>query len=274
MRRIILSSNDNWDYMYFVPLTARIWKIFGWEPLYIYTRAEPRLEATMNIEELILTYSSSLETRILRTSDFKKYRSDTISQVSRLYGALYCNSGDMIMTGDADMLPLSDYWQPKEDSITVYGHDLTGYGHHPICYISMVKERWVEVMGLSSDDVAKLINRDLDEMPQALSSDFYKYWVCDQDLITQRIKATQFPVTSVLRGQYKNGYAVGRVDRGTWTLDHPKFIDAHLHHQIYHRGNEWKFNLTVELLHKIWPNEDFTWFEEYTKEFKKLTGHD
>lgn len=200
------------------------------------------------------------------------YRSDTITQVSRLYAA--CITKGYIMTGDIDMIPLSDYWQPNTNEITIYGHDLTGYGHYPICYIGMPSERWREVMGLTSDDYNVLISRDLDSMPQAKDPDFYKYWFTDQELITKRINETQFKKNIVKRGQYKNGYAVGRVDRGAWSLEHDLFIDAHLHHQVHHKGNEWKFNQILDLLYKVWPDEDFNWFIDYHHSFKKLTGHE
>jgi hypothetical protein len=258
---IVLSVNWNPDYLYFTPLTCWAWRKFGWEPIVFFEGVQDELSD--------LTKEKFCQ---LGSNGFGPYRSDTVTQVSRLYAA--CIQDGYLMTGDIDMIPLSDYWQPKEDTITVYGHDLTGYGHYPICYIGMPHTRWIEIMGLHSTDYNALIKRDLDTLPQAKNTDFYKYWFSDQDLITQRIQSTEFPVTSVLRGQYKNGYARGRVDRGSWTLDHPIFIDAHLHHQIYHRGNEWKFNHTMELLHKVWPNEDFTWFEEYHKEFKRLTGHE
>jgi len=263
---IVLSVNDNPDYLYFTPLVCWAWRKIGWEPI-VFFGDSPR--PNLDIDKLALKEEVY---RLSRPLIGIEYRSDTITQMSRLYAA--CVQEGYLMTGDIDMIPLSDYWKPQEDTITVYGHDLTGYGHYPICYIGMPHTRWIEVMGLSSPDYNSLIKRDLDTLPQAKDPDFYKYWFSDQDLITQRIQATEFPITSVLRGQYKNGFAHGRVDRGAWTLDHPQFIDAHLHHQIYHRGNEWKFDKTMELLNKVWPNEDFTWFTEYNKEFKRLTGHD
>jgi hypothetical protein len=262
---IVLSVNDNPDYLYFTPLVCWAWRQFGWEPIIMYSGM------LKNMAEVWL-YSNIEKANVKLILHNGDYRDDTVTQMSRLYAA--CVQEGYLMTGDIDMIPLSDYWKPQEDTITVYGHDLTGYGHYPICYIGMPHTRWIEVMGLSSKDYNSLIKRDLDTLPQAKDTDFYKYWFSDQDLITQRLKEVQFPITSILRGQYKNGFAHGRVDRGAWTLDHPQFIDAHLHHQIYHRGNEWKFDKTIELLRKVWPNEDFTWFIEYNKEFKRLTGHD
>lgn len=265
---IVLSVNDNPDYLYFAPLVCWAWRKFGWYPILMFDSGKGDrsdlvwwFESQENLYDCDFHYLNNIE----------GYRSDTITQVSRLYAA--CVQEGYLMTGDIDMIPLLDYWKPNENEITVYGHDLTGFGHYPICYIGMDSKRWVEVMGLSSPDYNALIKRDLDTLPQAKDHDFYKYWFSDQDLITKRLKETQFPITFINRGQYSNGYAKGRVDRGAWTLDHKQFIDAHLFHQMYHKGREQYFEKTLDLLEKIWPNENFDWLILYTEQFRKLTGH-
>jgi len=270
---IVLSVNNNPDYLYFLTLTCWAWRKLGWEPIVMYHRMHDEMK-NRELEQLTVDYGGNdlLTLKIHTIRGVDGYRSDTITQISRLYAA--CIQPDSyLMTGDIDMIPLSDYWNPNENNITCYGHDLTGYGHYPICYIGMPSSRWVEVMGLTSNDYNALIKRDLDTLPQAKDPDFYKYWFCDQDLITKRLADTTFPITVINRGQYSNGFARGRVDRGAWSLNHKEYIDAHLHQQMYHKGREDKFNQTLDLLYKIWPDEDFDWFVLYTNEFRKLTGH-
>jgi hypothetical protein len=274
---IVLSVNDNPDYLYFTPLTCWAWRKMGWVPIIMYNGLAPSESELINGFDGLKFDKSPNEIGWAAWFPVKKiegYRSDTITQISRLYAAAKYNGDDncYLMTGDIDMIPLMDYWHGDFNEITVWGHDLTGYTHYPICYIGMPHTRWVEVMGLNSDDHNALIKRDLDTLPQAKDPDFYKYWFSDQDLITKRIKETQFPVTTINRGQYKNGYALGRVDRGAWTLDHKQFIDAHLFHQIYHKGREEYFDKTLDLLYKIWPEEDWGWFVGYTHKFRKLCG--
>lgn len=210
--------------------------------------------------------------------DIPGYRSDTITQISRLYASSVSMlmqdksyNEHYLMTSDIDMIPLSDYWQPDFTKVTVWGHDLTGYGHYPCCYIGMVQDKWNEVMKLDSHDFTASIKRDLDTLPQAKSDDFYKFWFSDQDLITDRLY--NYPINFIKRGQYSNGYARGRVDRGAWTLSHSEFIDMHCFHQLYFKQNQDKFDKTMELLTSIWPDEDFGWWIKYTEEFRKLTGH-
>ena len=244
MKYVVLSVNNNPDYTYFKPLTQWAWNKFGWETIMIDYLPEPG----------------------------DKYRSDTMAQVSRLFAASFdfVKPSDYLLTGDIDMIPLSDYWRPDESKITCYGHDLTGYGHYPICYIGMNALNWMRVMRIDKNlNLTQLIEKELDQMPQAKDPDFYKYWFCDQDLATERLKKFEREIVSIERGKYPNGYAVGRVDRGNWSLKHDRFIDAHLHHQVYHRNNHWKFEAILELLYTVWPEEDFTWFIDYHYQFKR-----
>jgi hypothetical protein len=268
---IILSVNDNVDYLYFTPLVCWAWRKLGWNPILFYYRSSRKLGPSP-IELIVHTELQDLEVDGLFEnvlSPIEGYRSDTITQISRLYGTCCVEDPSYLMTGDIDMIPLSDYWKPDFNKITVWGHDLTGYGHYPICYIGMPGIEWAFVMDLKLQDYNKYIKRDLDNLPQAKDPDFYKYWFSDQDLITQRLNEYgKEKITFINRGQYPNGFAYGRVDRGAWTLEHEKFIDAHLMQQTHH--SEEKINKLYELLAKVWPDENFDWFKEYTREFKKL----
>lgn len=272
---IVLSVNSNVDYLYFLPLTMWAWRKFGWEPIVFYQQSPYKLHSEewhrlAGLEQLTLDMEGNDNFRPYKIKLQEGYRSDTITQISRLYGACIADEPDaLLMSGDIDMIPLSDYWKPESDKVTVYGHDLTGYGHYPICYIAMNSAKWVEVMNLTNFDYDAHIKRDLDALPQAKDQDFYKYWFSDQDLITSRLNEYgKEKITFVNRGQYSNGFAAGRVDRGSWSLDHKEFIDAHLMQQTHH--SQEKIQKLMELLHHVWPQEDFKWFLEYTKEFKKL----
>lgn len=267
---IILSVNDNVDYLYYTPLTCWAWERIGWTPILFFNGKLGKLG------EII----TGVDVGNFHTMEVNEYRSDTITQISRLYGT--CVTDGYIMTGDIDMIPLSDYWKPDQNKITVYGHDLTGFGHYPICYIGMDSLKWADVMNIKDNDYNKWIKRDLDSLPQAKSTDFYKYWSTDQDLITDRIK--QYGLTYVdfiNRGQYSNGYAKGRVDRGAWSLDHEQYIDCHMNRDIFkafqnpkHESYDnfaKKWSDTMRMLEKCFPGDNFDWFVSYTKDYAKLT---
>lgn len=263
-KKIVLSVNWNPDYLYYLPICAWAWRKIGWEPVVFYHGP---------ISGLTVFTFETAGVEMIKLSDIDGYRSDTITQVSRLYAA--CTEEGYLMTGDIDMIPLSDYWKYDESDITIWGHDLTGYKHYPICYIGMTHQRWVEVMGLSSSNYDALIKRDLDTLPQAKDPDFYKYWFSDQDLITTKIDQTEFKKTIINRGQYANGYAKGRIDRGSWSLLHDQFIDCHMLRDIYKRSDTGfgNFSKTRTMLEKIWPESDFQWFQDYTLQYQKMANN-
>ncbi len=265
-KHIVLSVNSNPEYLYYLPLTIWAWRKFGWEPIVMSADQDGRF-TNLICDYVAISNKEMLSNYIFKIDPHPDYGTDTLAQVSRLYAA--CVADGYIMTGDVDMIPLSDYWKPDMDKITTWGHDLTGYEHFPICYIGMPSTRWTEVMGLTSNRYNDLMIRDLNTLPQAAwSADPIKRWCVDQDLITERLHSVQFPKTHVLRGVYKNGYPVGRVDRSAWTLEHDKLIDCHMYRGIWKTDH--KLAETMDLLHKAFPGENFRWFIEYDHEFKKL----
>lgn len=122
---IVLSVNDNPDYLYYVPLTCWAWKQFGWEPIIFFNRQNN--DVTLETIEFVFQQliQQEIPSHVARVHQIDGYRSDTVTQVSRLYAHLtmtgmvdpdYKMPADMcsyLMTGDIDMLPLSDYWKPN-----------------------------------------------------------------------------------------------------------------------------------------------------------------
>lgn len=264
---LVLSVNSNVDYFYFVPLTIWTWRRHGWDVILFYEKSHPINE---ELEKIVFLTSGAHHLEIL--NPISGYRSDTITQISRLYASCFYWMDDKsyIMTGDIDMLALSNYWNPDPDKVTVYGHDLTGFTHFPICYIGMKSKEWHKVINAEAATPQYHIERDLKTLPQAKeSTEWEKRWFADQDLITQRLKEYgTSKIDFINRGQYANGYAKGRVDRGAWTLEHEQFIDAHLFQQTWQ--NDEKVRKTLDLLETVWPEEDFQWFRNYTAQFRKL----
>lgn len=114
-----------------------------------------------------------------------------------------------------------------------------------------------------TDNYIRDIKQDLDSRPKNSNA-----WLWDQDIITERLKKYKI-IFRVDRGiDRRTGYPIGRVDRSNWTLDHKTFIDAHLPHDIL--TNDKSFHNVMQLLHTVWPKEDWKWWLEYTKQFKKL----
>lgn len=248
---VVLSVNDNPDYLHYAPLTVWCWAQYGYKTKLFYLGKHDKRE------EFVLTFCKELGAEIIEVEPIEGYRDDTVIQCARLMCGHYAKDDDYLITGDIDMIPLSDYWRLQED-ITVYGHDLTDFTHIPICYISTKGKEWKNLVSETLKDL-------LDKYPQAKHSDFYKYWFTDQDIITERIDHND--VAWVNRGKYASGYAYGRVDRGSWTLEHPEYIDAHLPRQAW--LNEFAMQQVTDLLEKCHPKAT-GWFKLYTEDFREL----
>lgn len=211
-KTVVLSTNDNPDYLKYLRPCQIAWNKLGWKTLTFY-------------HGTFAPGSTALNQVIDVSGVSAKYRVETVVQCIRLFGGNFIEDG-IIMTGDVDMLPVSNYWDPKTNEITVYGHDLTGFSQYPMCYIAMTANKWREIIP------EKSINALLDQYSNALSDDFEKWWSVDQQIITERLG--RHYVKHVHRGREivkGTGLARGRVDRFAWeeTLKSPtQKIDAHM----------------------------------------------
>lgn len=208
----MLSTNDNPDYLKYLRPCQIAWNKLGWKTLTFY-------HGTM------APGSTQLNQVVDISGISQKYRVETVVQCIRLFGGNFIEDG-IIMTGDVDMLPVSNYWNPQSHQISVYGHDLTGFTQYPMCYIAMTADKWRNIIP------EKTINALLDKYPNAQHHDFEKWWSVDQQIITERLGREH--VTHYHRGREivkETGIARGRVDRFAWdeTLASPtQKIDAHM----------------------------------------------
>lgn len=269
-RYIVLGVNENPKYQYYIPIVYWAWRRIGWEPLLFYSGDLNDKALALIVETFDLLHADmTAEMKLLYS--FKLipfqvhgYGSDTIAQVSRLFAASVEKDASILMTSDCDMLPLSDYWKPMDYRVTCYGRDLTDY-HYPICYVAANPFNWIKIMLLTDESAKQQVKNELD-----LRNKKTNPWLWDQDILTERLNAYgKNLITRIDRGSdFRTGYPIGRVDRSNWTLDHKILIDAHLPHDIL--TNEQSFKKVLDLLHHCWPGEDWKWFVNYHKEFKKL----
>lgn len=207
MKTVILSTNDNPDYLLYLPYVQKAWNNLGWNTFTFYLGKE-------NLE-------SSDKNQIHILQEIPSIRNVTLVQVSRLFGHHYVDG--LIMTSDIDMMPLSDYWKPSEDEVTCYGTDLTNFRHHPICYIAADKEKWQKLIPEKS--IEELTNK----YANLKSNHFNEWWFLDQDIITERIQKN-YKNKTILRN-FENGLAYGRIDRVNWEATKNSKtikIDAHM----------------------------------------------
>lgn len=177
MRTVVISHNNNPEYAFFEPIIKWAWKRIGWDTLCLVT-------------DSVIT-----------------------SQCIRLYAHQHVSPDTLLMTSDIDMLPLSNYWNPKDEDITCYGRNLSDE-HQPICYVAMIGLLWDTFMGSDMKGDIKA---------------FGEKWTTDQDIITNRLAYAN--ITHVSRPISPiTGYPVGRIDRSAWdkSLRQVERIDSHL----------------------------------------------
>jgi len=217
LKTVIISTNDKEEYLKYLPHVIEAWNKLGWNTLTFH-------RGKYNLHNL-----NDDKNRIVTINDASEYREETIVQVSRLLAALYIEDG-MIMTSDVDMMPCKDYWHPESGKITCYGYDLTGYSQYPICYIAMEAYRWREIMEIQlGGNFIDTFNSLMEKYPNAKEEDFYKWWVVDQDIITEKLLKEN--VVSIERGNsiYVDYIAANRHDRFKWQESlSADAIDAHM----------------------------------------------
>jgi hypothetical protein len=214
---IVVSTNNNPDYYFYSPYILKAWNSYGWKVAVVITH-------DVDPANVVGDY-------IIQLPDITGLRTETQAQGGRLYAANYLPVDSLVMTSDMDLLPLFDYWHPKEDEITVYGHDLTWRSFYPMGYICMTCAKWKEVMNLKFNTKDEFL-RDANETQIAFKPDWESWWNFDWDLITKRLKPMHDSITFIDRGQINIAgatLAYGRVDRYNWeeTQNQPAWIDAH-----------------------------------------------
>lgn len=218
-KTVILSSNDNLDYLGYLPWVQKAWNILGWKTLTLYLGSK--------------TIDSDPLNKIKYINNINGYRPATIVQVARLLG--FKDLDGLIMTSDVDMMPLSNYWNPDPSILTVYGADLMNYTEYPMCYIAAPSSLWAKLF--PEDSLEQLLGT----YPNAKSLEFGEWWSTDQKIVTSRINSMmEYNSDSIAfrdRGQKRHWWmrrgklAYGRVDRLKWLLTlntWDKKIDAHM----------------------------------------------
>lgn len=257
-RCVVISSNDNPDYLFFLPLVSWAWKKIGWEVITIFQNKS-------DITNLVI---NNLDDYAAQFGPMSEYRCETQYQCIRLYVANWIHEDYYILTTDADMLPLSDYWKPDYEKFTSWGRDLTDY-HNPICYLGAPVKIWKEVMNLTGSAIHDML-RDFEANPKVNSENKVDWWGVDQDIITERL--LNYSYVRQDRGIAPNShFPLGRIDRGAWelTLQQPLRIDAHLLRPGYSDEN---WPRIMKLIQECFDPTaiEIEWMENYRQKYISL----
>lgn len=251
---IVLSTNNNPDYFFYLPYQEKAWNRYGWNVIVMVT---PDFNP-IGIE------TTNPETLIFQLPQVPEIRPQTLAQMGRLYAAHYVAGMDqnkvLLMTCDMDLIPLSDYWHPNPDEITIYGHDLTDHTYFPMGYVAMTVDRWIEKMQITSDTRADIL-RDCEAtiikgVKAAYSDDWEAWWNVDWRLLTDRLMPFKDQIKFIDRGRrtvqpYKGVFAKGRVDRGdSMQVPAEPLVDMHCeNNNVMHPEKMAKFLSIYESVH-------------------------
>jgi len=224
-RYIVVSTTNDVNYYFYAKYLEKAWNKIGWNLCVMITN-------DVNESDLKLTNPLSV---VIRMPKINQLRDSSIAQASRLYASNYFPLDTLLMTSDIDLLPLSDYWHPNENDITIYGYDLTWFTFYPMGYICMTAEKWQTYMNLNNNTKEEIIRDAYDtSIPHSpLANDWEEWWNWDWSMITKRLKPFEKQIKFIDRGQIDIAGATlakGRIDRYNWEETQNQsepFIDAH-----------------------------------------------
>lgn len=254
MRKVaVISTNDNPDYLFYLPVVTEGWFKLGYDVCLFYLGSAENKQLTLALE-YVEDIQSNYQHRF--TIHFINSIPDiddvTLIQCSRLFAACFDRSDKTrFITGDVDMLVKKDIFQDN-GTIDVYGHDLTGFQHVPMCYVSATAERWAEFMEINGEETVYENMQRIIKAEPIHNTD--RKWCTDQEILTKKLNRVFYH--SHHRGVEPHGFLpLGRLDRYNWKQPEGEVIDIHLPRKPLERFGD------IQPLCGDWFTEYFTRFK-------------
>jgi hypothetical protein len=285
MKAIISSTYDN-RYLYFIPICVWAWNKLGVDVICFMPFLKDGIYGYDPDKEKREKYSLIIDTLDglgieLQAAPFlaPEHKEATYAQCSRLYAAcLDLPEDEVLITGDVDMAVFSGInWFinpiiegiPKEVvdySLGIYGCDLVPENQYPMCYARSSVKGWRNKMNING----RVYQKCLDDLLGEIECESFRgnYWGKDQEGLY--LSNRSHPTIEVTRARPNTQFANHRVDRDdeNWrAYVNDDLIDAHLWRDGYTDQNHANI---MELMRMKFPNEDFTWLENYRTEYLKL----
>jgi hypothetical protein len=259
---VVISTNNNPDYFFYVPITTWAWQKLGWKVALFYTH-----DYEINLlKDVVPDY-------LMKIPEIEGVRESTQAQTARHFSANMLPSDSYVLLSDIDMIPLSNYINPELDKKTIWGWDLTGYSYVPVSYIGMPCKEWKELMGCTGNMHNDMENA-MKENGRAYSDDWETYWNTDWDILTKKVQPRKGEFISIDRGMVnlaKDATAARRVDRYDMdkTMNQNDLIDCHAHN--HNPSHPIKFEPLLKVLLKAFGMYPI-WFKEYANTHHILYG--
>lgn len=272
MKKIaVLSTNENPDYFFYVPIVEWAWNKFGWDIA---------LFVTHDASQLVTTNNENTEIYLIPT--ISGVRSGTLAQCVRHFVSDALPREDYIMVQDIDLIPLRPY-EPDLNARTIWGWELTGNSFIPVHYTGMTGDKWYDLMGCTGN-LKNDMEREMKINGRAYQEKWDQYWDADWDILTQKVLAQKNKFQFVQRGMVSLGKyqsAKGRIDRCSievhpdgsyhwgYTENQEEYIDAHCENHNPSSPEKWK--MIRDLLVKVF-GELPTWMDAHVEQHHKKYG--
>ncbi len=255
-KKVIISSNDNLDYYFFMPIVACLWRQMGYHPVFaVIASSNKWLNNSINRYVIGQTLMSGgdiylIQQQVMRRDRrFNGYQTSAIAQVCRICpNAILPNLDTYVLTSDSDMLPLSkQFFSQCNDNKKIHIYYSNAYGQDqtrfPICYIGMKNKIWSQINGTSEIEntysiLAKVLNNGLKN-----NSPKHVQWNYDQIHISNNIIKSKYYLNDCWKLKRDNitnpsfmphmvgvpGWiAQNRLDRSNWKyISSSIFVQAH-----------------------------------------------
>jgi len=241
-RIVVLSTDNNPDYFFYLPIVSYYWKKFGWDVVAFIT-------TDMIVDEY---FAQNIQFHPI--PQIEGVRPGTCAQTVRHFVADVLPRDAYWMVQDIDLIPLNP-WNPNLDARTVWGYpEMTGGSFVPVHYTGMTGDKWYELMDCTGDLKADM-EREMKANGRAYKEKWEDYWDTDWDILTKKVLTKKVQFNFVPRGMVQCGkfkIPRGRVDRCSikvaqdgsysWgeTLNQPELIDANCENQNPSSPEKWK----------------------------------
>lgn len=256
-RKVLIATNNNPDYFFYIPIVEWVWNILGWELI---------LFKTDDCNDVLV---NSETTDICIIPNIDNVRKSTLAQVVRFFATDVIKENCLLQIQDIDVIPLQNFWQPNENEISIYGWDTTGYGFIPIHYATMQRDEWYNMMECTGNLVADM-EREMKTNERAYSGEWERYWFTDWDIFTNKCNKVKDKIKFTDRGMVhvaKDPTALGRVDRYDYskTLHQKNLIDIHAYNGGVSRPEN--TDIIKHCLIKAYGKYP-EWYDSYVKDFR------
>lgn len=219
------------NYAYMIPYAVAAWKRIGWSAIIVQVRTRvPAVPFLQGIQDSVLSINP---TALYLTIDGTRGSAVTVAQLIRLFVSSleYLNDDDLLLTTDADILPISEkvFEFDASNSINILNADCCGSIKvasrevlmQPMTNIIASTRHWRTLMNirtvsnLNEFDVEKWLRKHgFGGLPSAVAKGENEEWYLDQRIVSLQLELSRVPIKKMPRNT--NNDRVDRIYPYTW----------------------------------------------------------